>query len=160
MDNMVYDQCSDSDNNDEILYGNTPGIEPLKDNRSNTKDIKYLKKDVAGFKKDFTDLKKEIEELTQEKNAQNEHTASQSKDIEALKEASFGFEAVRHRWIDNFRRDDLHLPGLGWRPVSNKAHEADVVTDARLWNLNQRNDQQVFVELYGFKPYKVDHLRE
>lgn len=154
MDNMVYNQCSDSDDDDEILYRNTPGVELLKDNRSNTKEIKKLKKD-------FTDMRKEIEELTQEKNVQNEHTASQSKDIEALKEASFGFEAVRHRWIDNFRRDELHLPGLGWRPVGNKvAHEADVVADARLWNLNQRNDQHVFVELYGFKPYTVDHLRE
>lgn len=106
MVNMVYDQCSDSDDDHEILYGSTPGVELLKDNRSNTKEIKNLKKDVAGFKKDFTDLK-EMEELTQEKNAQNEHITSQSKDIEALKEASFGFEAVRHRWINNFRRDEL-----------------------------------------------------
>lgn len=160
MVNMVYDQCSDSDDDHEILYGSTPGVELLKDNRSNTKEIKNLKKDVAGFKKDFTDLK-EMEELTQEKNAQNEHITSQSKDIEALKEASFGFEAVRHRWINNFRRDELvrHLVAY-WPPSEAGQVEADVVADARLWNLNQRNDQHVFVELYGFKPYTVDRLRE
>lgn len=120
MDNMVYDQCSDSDgdDDDELLYGNTLGVELPKDTWSNTKEIKNLKKDIA-------DSKMEMEELTQEKKAQNEHITSQSKDIEALKEASLGFEAVRHRWIDDFRRDEVHLPGLGWRLVGNKtAHEA------------------------------------
>lgn len=158
MDDMVYDQRSDSDNEEELLYGNTPGVELLKNNQRNTKEITNLKRD-------FADLKKEIEELKQEKKAQNEHMnehmASQLKDIEALKETSFGFDAVRHRWIDNFRRDELRLPGLGWKQIGNKvAHEAYVVADARLWNLGQRNDQHVFVELYGFKPYTVDRLRE
>lgn len=33
MDNMVYDQCSDSDgdDDDELLYGNTLGVELPKD---------------------------------------------------------------------------------------------------------------------------------
>lgn len=153
MGTMTYDQYSDSGEED-ILYGNAAGIELLKNEKNNTKDINNLKTQ-------FSDFRKQVDGLKQAKEAQDEIISSQQKDVEALKEASFGFEAVRHRWIDNFRRDELELPGLGWRPIGNKvAHSADVVADARLWNLEQRNDQHVFVELYGFKPYTVERLRE
>lgn len=134
--NMAYNQCSDSD--DELVYGSGPGVELLKDSKTNTKEVNNLKDDLASLKEHVDDSDKAKDNRLE---AQDERISSQEKDIEALKEASARFEAVRHRWVDTLRRDELQLPGLGWVPIGNKvAHNSDATSDARLFNLKQRND--------------------
>lgn len=137
---MAYCQCSDSD--DELVYGNGPGVELLNDSKTNTKEVNNLKDDLASLKRHVDDSNKAKDNRLK---AQDEHIASQDKDIEAL--ASVGSEAVRHRWVDTFRRDEHQLSGLRSAPIGNKmAHNPDTISDAQLFNLKE----VISISLLGF----------
>jgi hypothetical protein len=85
-----------------------------------------------------------------------------SGDIEALKKASIGYRKIRHRFIDNFKRNVLGYIGPdGHKRIAEgnmAAHQGDAAVDTLLYSLGERDDGDASEILYGLSVPEIELL--
>jgi hypothetical protein len=87
---------------------------------------------------------------------------NQAQAIEQLKAASIGYRKIRHRFIDTFKRDVQGYNGPDGRKRiydgNVAAHHGDLVTDALLYSLRERDDMKTLEDLYGLSAPEIELL--
>jgi len=77
---------------------------------------------------------------------------------------SAGYQDIRHRFLEVYRRDILENVGKQGRKKFNKgneaAHKGDAVADADLYVSHGRMDEIIFINLYGMTPNQVMNLNK
>lgn len=81
---------------DKLVYGNTLGVELIKERDDIRKEVKALKNEFREFKEFKEDKDREVLELYAR--------------IKELAAACQGYLNIRHRFLDTFRRDILNQP--------------------------------------------------
>jgi len=108
---------------------------------------------------DHSDQKNQLEEI---KASILKLRADMEGEISVLKKASIGYKAIRGRFLDCYKRDELGMRSRKIRKsikTGNKyAHRGDPVTDATLYTSNARSDMSTFLSLYGLRPHEVEDL--
>ncbi|KAI9787957.1 MAG: hypothetical protein M1816_007357 [Peltula sp. TS41687] len=132
-----------------VVYGNALELELLSEREALQARFGSLEGDVKKLKTRVNTLTTEVGTLTTE--------------VEVLREASIGYRQIRNRFLDVYQRDVIGDPDARWtKPIglgNAAAHNGDAVVDAYLYQLGERQDTTLFVEIYGLLPEKVLSLR-
>ena len=125
------------------MYGNTLGVELIKERDDIRSSQDVLQKEVKALKGEFREFRE---------NKDRETLDLQTR-IKELAAASQGYLNIRHRFLDTFRRDILKDPTAKWTPMiqagNAAAHHGDAVTDAGLFETGSRKDKTLIVKVYG-----------
>lgn len=147
LSNFEWDQ---TEHENKPIYGNRQGIGLLQSCDNLKERMTNLEETVTGLRAEVTSLREMVTE--------------QQVDIDHLCPASKGYQLIRHRFLDCYRRDrlghdseDMHA---SIRAANKAAPSADAVTDAVLYSKGGRDDVDTFLHLYGLGPEKVLTLSE
>lgn len=130
---------------DKLVYGNTLGVELIKERDDIRSSQDVLQKEVKALKKEF----REFREFKEDKDREVLELYARIKELAA---ASQGYLNIRHRFLDTFRRDILKDPTFNRTMIqagNAAAHNGDAVTDACLFENGSRKDKSLLFKVYG-----------
>lgn len=121
-----------------------------------------LLESVDSLKRDVKRIDSEVKQLKAENQAKEEIVHENRQQIELLKQSSEGYLKIRKRYLDFYKRDILRINPTTSDILSGNAaaHHGDAVTDATLYSIHHRSDQEVYRQLYGFGYKTVLKLRK
>jgi hypothetical protein len=111
------------------------------------------KSEIALLKNEDTVQKSEIALLKKEDTVKRNRIEELELRLATVSSASQGHRMIRHRFLDVYVRE--HMGGAtaeGRRHIREGnlvAHGADVLADAELYNSKARQDEHVFIKIYG-----------
>ncbi|CAD6570632.1 MAG: hypothetical protein ASARMPREDX12_003779 [Alectoria sarmentosa] len=104
----------------------------------------------------------QIAQLQLESKQHAQHFRELQTEIRILRDAAVGYLDIRHRFIETYRRDVRKIPVTQQPPRIRqgnlRAHSGDCITDAELYATGQRDDDQIYMLLYGLPWMKVRQL--
>jgi hypothetical protein len=131
---------------DILVYGNTLGVELIKERDDYRSKQEVLTAKVEGLNTKVSLLEDSKEELYGK--------------IRDLSKACNGYLIIRHRFLDTFRRDILKEKA--WTPMIQAgnavAHDGDAITDASLYETNSRKDKSLMHKIYGLSAEQIRSL--
>jgi polyhydroxyalkanoate synthesis regulator phasin len=139
-----------------------------KETTSRQNEVGGLQNKIGGLQNKIGGLQNKIGGLENKVGGlQNENGGLQNKvtnlehQVKDLKLASDGYRRLRNRFINVYRRDVLgDVSHQEYQQISdgnNAAHGGDAVTDASLYTSWERNDEDVFIHLYGLSSNQISY---
>src|SRR5262249_22110167 len=129
----------------KLTYGNQAGRDLLEDRHDMRERMKRMEDRLTDQGNQLADQGNQIADL------QNQ--------VSLLKQTSEGYQKIRHRFLDVYRRDFLNtLAPLGRANIhegNTAAHEGDAIADAALYISGDRNDEDVLMGIYGLTALQI-----
>jgi hypothetical protein len=126
---------------ERFIYGNPTGLGLLEERQEMKERITRIESEIASHKNQITDLRHRVTALTI---------------------SSEGYQKIRHRFLDIYRRDvieDVDPKGRkNIREGNEAAHEGDAISDAQLYISEERSDEGVLIGLYGLTSAQISRL--
>jgi hypothetical protein len=142
-----------------ITYGNPAGRGLLEERHEMKEKMKKLE---DGLQITRTEVQTTKTELQTTKTELQDQITSLQNHIRDLTLSSEGYQKIRDRFLDVYRRDILeNIDRQGRRKIveGNKAaHEGDAITDASLYTSHRRFDERVLINLYGLTANQISCL--
>jgi chromosome segregation ATPase len=123
--------------------------------------ITGLQNEVGGLQNQNADFQHQITDLRNENAGFQHHINDLEHHVKDLKLASEGYRKIRNRFINVYCRDVLgyvtHQEHQQIRDGNNAAYGGDAVIDASLYTSWERNDEDVFILLYGLSASQISY---
>jgi hypothetical protein len=116
-------------------------------------DIEDMKRRMAQLEGKDIIRKREIAQLKRDDIIKGNRIQGLEHRLATVTSASEGYRKIRHRFLDVFVREHMGGATIEGREHIRQgnlaAHGADVIADAELYGSKARQDENVFIKIYG-----------